>query len=52
MNLDAKLDAVLRRNEELTQLISTHSDPGSDAYTSMLKELADMGPANRNNIRF
>ncbi len=43
MNLDAKLDAVLRRNEELTQLISTHSDPGSDAYTSMLKELADMG---------
>ena len=44
MNLDAKLDAVLRRNEELTQLISTHSDPGSDAYTSMLKELADMGP--------
>ena len=44
MSFDEKLDAVLKRHEELTRLVSEHPNPGSDDYTALLKELAELGP--------
>jgi peptide chain release factor 1 len=44
VNLDQKLDAVAARYEELRDVLATHSDPGSSAYTAMLKEFSDITP--------
>ena len=44
MNLDDKLDQVLRRFEELQSLVAAHPEPGSPDYTEMLKELSDLTP--------
>ena len=42
MSLEAKLDQVLRRNEELQQLVAVHAEPGSEDYTAKLKEIAEL----------
>ena len=42
MSLEAKLDQVLRRNEELQQLVAVHPEPGSEDYTAKLKEIAEL----------
>ena len=44
MNLQEKFTEVLKRHDELTQLVAEHSQPGSESYTAMLKELAELGP--------
>ncbi|MFQ5774851.1 MAG: peptide chain release factor 1 [Kiloniellaceae bacterium] len=44
MNLDAKLDRVLSRYQELSDLVAAHPQPGSEAYTRMLKEYSDLTP--------
>jgi peptide chain release factor 1 len=42
VSLEAKLDQVLRRNEELQQLVAVHAEPGSEDYTAKLKEIAEL----------
>jgi peptide chain release factor 1 len=42
VNLDEKLDRVLRRYEELGARVSIHDKPGSADYTKMLREYADL----------
>ena len=44
MSLDEKLEQVLKRSEELQQLIAVHAEPGSEDYTSKLKEIAELTP--------
>ncbi len=44
MNLDAKLDSICRRFEEVRDLIATHPEPGSADYTGKLRELSDLTP--------
>ena len=44
MNLDQKLDRVVMHYEELRDSVAAHPEPGSDAYTRMLKEFADLTP--------
>ena len=42
MNLDDSLNRVLRRYDELEQLVASHPKPGSPAHTEMLKEYSDL----------
>ena len=42
MSLDEKFDAVLKRHEEVTRLVSEHQNPGSEDYVGLLKELAEL----------
>ncbi|MPZ08781.1 MAG: peptide chain release factor 1 [Kiloniellaceae bacterium] len=44
MNLDESLNRVLRRYDELQQLVASHPKPGSPAHTAMLKEFSDLTP--------
>ena len=44
MNLDQSLDRVLRRYDELQQLVVSHPKPGSPQHTAMLKEYSDLTP--------
>ena len=44
MSLQEKLDSVVTRYQELSDLVATHAEPGSDDYTRMLKEYADLTP--------
>ncbi len=44
MNLQANLDRVANRHEELQTLLSSHSDPSSDEYTKLTREYADITP--------
>ena len=44
MSLDDKLNRVSARHQELTDLVATHPNPGSDDYTRMLKEYSDLTP--------
>jgi len=44
VSLDEKLDQVLKRSEELQQLIAVHEEPGSEDYTAKLKEIAELTP--------
>jgi peptide chain release factor 1 len=44
VNLDENLDRVLGRYDELQDLVARHPSPGSDGYTRMLKEFADLTP--------
>ncbi len=44
MSLQEKLDSVLVRHRELSDLVATHAQPGSDDYTRLLKEYADLTP--------
>ncbi len=46
MSLDEKLDQVLKRSEELQQLVAEHPEPGSSDYTSKLKEIAELAPVD------
>jgi peptide chain release factor 1 len=42
--LDDSLNRVLRRYDELEQLVASHPKPGSPAHTEMLKEYSDLTP--------
>lgn len=44
MSMDEKLDRVVRRADELRELIAAHPEPGSSDYTDKLKEYADLEP--------
>lgn len=44
MNLDDKLTHVLSRHEELSSLVASHPNPGSEDYTRMLKEYSELTP--------
>jgi peptide chain release factor 1 len=44
MNLQANLDRVVNRHEELQSLLATHSDPSSTAYSKLTREYADITP--------
>lgn len=44
MNLEQKLDRVVMHYEELRDSVAGHPEPGSEAYTRMLKEFADLTP--------
>jgi len=44
VNLDQSLDRVLRRYDELQQLVVSHPKPGSPQHTAMLKEYSDLTP--------
>ena len=44
MNLDEKLDRVLRRHDEIGARVADHAQPGSAEYTRMLKEYAELTP--------
>ena len=44
MNLQQKLDSVLVRHQELSDLVATHEQPGSQDYTRMLKEYSELTP--------
>ena len=44
MNLDDNLDRVLRRYDELQELVASHPKPGSAEHTAMLKEYSDLTP--------
>lgn len=41
-SLIAKLETVLNRFEELQSLLSDHPNPGSDAYTALTREYAEL----------
>jgi peptide chain release factor 1 len=42
--LEEKLERVVARLAELSSLVAEHPDPGSNGYSDMLKELADLTP--------
>ena len=44
MSLQDKLDSVLARHRELSDLVATHAQPGSPEYTRMLKEYSELTP--------
>ena len=44
MSLDEKLSRVVSRYDELQHEVATHDDPGSQGYTSLLKEISDLTP--------
>ena len=44
MNLDAKLDRVVARRDELNSLVAAHADPSSSDYAAMTRELVEMAP--------
>ena len=44
MSLQDKLDSVLARHQELSDLVATHAQPGSPDYTRMLKEYSELTP--------
>jgi len=44
LNLEQNLERVLRRYDELSARVASHPEPGSAAYTEMLKEYADLTP--------
>ena len=44
MNLEENLDRVVSRYRELGDLMTHHDDPGSQDYTRMAKEYADLAP--------
>ena len=44
MNLDESLNRVLRRYDELQQLVASHPKPGSPQHTAMMKEFSDLTP--------
>jgi peptide chain release factor 1 len=44
VNLDDNLDRVLRRYDELQDLVARHPKPGSPQHTAMMKEYADLTP--------
>jgi peptide chain release factor 1 len=44
VNLDHSLDRLLRRYDELQQLVASHPKPGSPQHTAMLKEYSDLTP--------
>jgi len=44
VNLEQKLDRVVMHYEELRDSVAGHPEPGSEAYTRMLKEFADLTP--------
>lgn len=44
MSLDDKLDRVLSRHRELSDRVAAHPEPGSEDYTGMLKEYAELDP--------
>lgn len=44
MSLNEKLDQVLNRHRELSDRVASHPHPGSEEYTQMLKEYADLDP--------
>ncbi|WP_022726673.1 peptide chain release factor 1 [Fodinicurvata sediminis] len=44
MRLDENLKQVAARHRELTALLSDHPDPGSEAYTKLLREFHELTP--------
>ncbi|MGF1631656.1 MAG: peptide chain release factor 1 [Kiloniellaceae bacterium] len=44
MNLDESLNRVLRRYDELQELVASHPKPGSSQHTAMMKEFSDLTP--------
>ncbi len=44
MNLEASLDRVLRRHEELEALLADHSKAGTDAFVAYSREYSDLQP--------
>jgi peptide chain release factor 1 len=44
VNLDDSLNRVLRRYDELQELVASHPKPGSAEHTAMLKEYSDLTP--------
>jgi peptide chain release factor 1 len=44
VNLNDKLDRVLRRHDEIGARVASHAQPGSAEYTRMLKEYAELTP--------
>ncbi len=42
--LEENLDRVIKRGDELRELIARHPEPGSSGYTAMLKEYSDLTP--------
>jgi peptide chain release factor 1 len=44
VNLEEKLERVVARHAELNSLAAAHPDPGSNGYSDMLKELAELTP--------
>jgi peptide chain release factor 1 len=44
VNLDESLNRVLRRYDELQQLVASHPKPGSSQHTAMMKEFSDLTP--------
>ncbi len=42
--LEESLDRVIKRGDELRELIAGHPEPGSAGYTAMLKEYSDLTP--------
>jgi len=44
VSLDDKLDAVRVRHDELSKTLSHHAVPGSQDYTRMMKEFAELEP--------
>ncbi len=44
MNLEASLDRVLRRHEELAALLADHGKAGTEAFVAYSREYSDMQP--------
>ncbi len=44
MNLEDKLDRVVKRYDELAAAVAGHQDPGSSDYVRMAKEYSDLAP--------
>jgi peptide chain release factor 1 len=44
VSLQDSLDSVVARYDELQALVASHSEPGSQDYTDMLKEISDLQP--------
>jgi peptide chain release factor 1 len=44
VNLDESLNRVLRRYDELQELVASHPKPGSPPHTAMMKEYSDLTP--------
>ena len=52
MSMEQKLTRVVTRYEELREAVASHAQPGSDEYTVMLKELAELQPVVESIERF
>ena len=44
MNLDANLDRVVARRDELNSLVAAHADPASKDFAAMTRELVEIAP--------